>query len=154
MSKQRPKKLAINAAFFNDIKEDREELMFIERRMKYLLANSQLFYDSLAEFRDLTETFRDQLALHFALEEAYGYFEEALEVAPRLHQRSLHLRSQHAELYTAAQQLSDAAYRDPPLEPDRLAARARELLAMLDTHEADEMELIQGALNQDMGGGD
>lgn len=148
------RQLAINPAFFQDIKEDREELLFIEGRMKYLLGNSALFGENLKEFCELTELFRDQLALHFALEEAYGYFEEALEVAPRLHRKSKTLRAQHADLFERAQGLCEEAYRKPPLENEALAERARELVRSFDEHESAEMELIQSALNEDVGCGD
>ncbi len=148
------KKLAINPAFFQEIKEDREELLFIERRMKYLLGNQELFRESLSEFKELTEVFRDQLALHFVLEEAYGYFEEAIEVEPRLHQQADKLKRQHTELYNSAQQLCDAVYQEPSLEPDALRQRALDLVASLDEHEAAETSLIQSALYEDVGGGD
>lgn len=154
MSETSVKQLAINPAFFQDIKEDREELHFIEQRIKYLISAPELFAGSQPEFRELTEIFRDQLAFHFALEEAYGYFEEAIEVAPRLHKQALQLREQHSELYEMSQELADAAAREPPLETEALADRARTMMTRLDAHESAELSLIQGALNVDEGGGD
>jgi len=37
---------------------------------------------------DWLSELRDQLALHFALEEAYGYFDEPLHVAPQLAEKA------------------------------------------------------------------
>jgi hypothetical protein len=148
------KQLAINPAFFHDIKDDREELLFIEGRIKYLLGNAQLFSENRKEFCELTELLCDQLALHFALEEAYGYFDEAVEVAPRLHHKALQLRSEHADLFQAAQQLCEIAYRVPAVDDETLSEQGRELIWSLDRHESSEMDLIQSAMNDDMGGGD
>jgi hypothetical protein len=63
------------------------------------------------QLADLLGRVRDQLAMHFALEEAYGYFEEPLSVAPRLSSQADALRNQHGDLYLAICELVDQAQR-------------------------------------------
>ena len=148
------KKLSINPIFFQEVKEDREGLGLILSRMKELTGNAERLVDNQPEFVELLGNLRDQLAFHFALEEAYGYFEEALDVAPRLHRESQRLLSQHAELYDLAQKLADAADERPLLNVEALAKKVEDLVFKFENHEAAEVTLILSALQDDIGDGD
>jgi hypothetical protein len=102
---------------------------------------------------------RDKLALHFALEDAYGYFEDPLDVPAHLAQRALDLREEHAGLYVALSELAEEA--DDLLHERKLSGftttvprQFEEFCERFATHEAREVELIQNAFVEDIGAGD
>jgi hemerythrin-like domain-containing protein len=151
--------VTINAAFLQEIKEDNQEL-------KQLLAICGQLFSRRPGKRlepratvDLLSRLRDQLALHFALEEAYGYFEDALEVAPRLSQWADSLRNEHGELFLEICDLEEQAerwlYHESPSDGQRrLAARYRQFEARFRAHESKENDFILQSLNLDIGVGD
>ncbi|CAN0480488.1 unnamed protein product, partial [Hapterophycus canaliculatus] len=61
------------------------------------------------ELIQLFADLRDQLALHFGLEEAYGYFDLAIDSDAELSICANTLRSQHAGLFEEARHLAEAA---------------------------------------------
>jgi hypothetical protein len=150
--------LTVNAAFLQEIKEVNQELWSLldELRHRCLrpLAPGQCRHliDKLCQLRD-------QLALHFALEEAYGYFEDPVYVAPRLSRQAQQLRDEHKRLYLDFCQLVDRAERmfyDGQhaaltlwIGPEYLDFDGR-----LREHEAHENELILEAYDGDIGVGD
>jgi hypothetical protein len=99
------------------------------------------------------------LALHFALEEAYGYFEDPVFVAPRLSERAATLRKDHRRLYLQISDLVDQVerlvYRGRlPAAWFRVQGRFEQFYEQLQTHEARENELILQAYDEDIGVGD
>ena len=102
---------------------------------------------------------RDQLALHFSLEEAYGYFDDPIDVAPQLGRQAEHLRAQHKELYV---DLCDLVERGERLFYDEQHAALAlwigpqfvEFDQRLRRHEEAENELITQAYDDDIGVGD
>jgi hypothetical protein len=150
--------VTINAAFLAEIKEVNQELWRLLRDLRHRcqrpIAPSQCRHlvEQLCELRD-------QLALHFALEEAYGYFEEPVHVAPQLCRMADALRSEHKELYAELSQLVDQAER--MFYDDQHAAlalwigpRFLEFDARLRDHEERENDLILEAFDGDIGVGD
>jgi hypothetical protein len=102
---------------------------------------------------------RDQLALHFSLEEAYGYFDDPLDVAPQLGQQAERLRAEHKDLYLDLCDLVDRAER--MFYDEQHAALALwigpeflEFDQRLRNHEDRENELIVDAYDGDIGVGD
>jgi hypothetical protein len=154
MGVHEPRKLSINPAFFQEIREDRQELELLLKCLNGMLSDEAGLVDRQQELVCLLQDFRDQLAFHFALEEAYGYFEEALDVAPRLHREAQRLRAQHREFHAWSQQLVEKADAQPPRGIEVLVEAAKALLSALKRHEADEAALIMKALQDDLGGGD
>ena len=81
--------VTVNAAFLQEIKEVDQELWSLlgdlRHRCQRPIAPGQcrLLIDKLCQLRD-------QLALHFSLEEAYGYFDDPVEVAPQLSRQAEH----------------------------------------------------------------
>ena len=72
--------VSINPAFLQEIKDDHHELRQLMHHVSAMLSRPswmRLEYDRLVE---LLTKLRDQLAMHFSLEEAYGYFEDALNI--------------------------------------------------------------------------
>ena len=104
------KTITINAAFLQEIKEDNQDLRLHLNKTRQLLGGER----SSIQPRELVETLaelRDQFALHFVLEEAYGYFEDAVEGAPWLHRRAEALRAEHRELFLDLCRLEEASER-------------------------------------------
>ncbi|MGD9720370.1 MAG: hemerythrin domain-containing protein [Pirellulales bacterium] len=151
--------VSINPAFLREIKEDHHELRQLMHHTTAMLGRPEWMS---VEFDRLVELFgklRDQLAMHFSLEEAYGYFDDALGVAPRLSRRADVLRSQHYELYRDICRLAERAeqllYHETP-EPmlGRLGADFRQFVERFQEHEQHECDLIMEALNEELGAGD
>lgn len=149
--------VAINAAFLQEIKDDHHELRQLMHHTAAMLARPtwmRLEYDRLV---DLVTKLRDQLALHFSLEEAFGYFEDAIETAPRLSKRAEQLREQHGQLYAQFCRLVEQAevllYHETPHTRIALMAREyRHFAQTLQEHEAEESKLMLQAFHDDIGG--
>lgn len=155
MANSRNTKFTVNAAFFQEIKEDHAQLQGLLDRLRVLSANRPALDNHSREFTLLLGDLRDQLAFHFALEEAYGYFEDALERAPRFHEQAGKLRAQHSDIYMLSQQIAEQAAASPPnTDLGALADQFEAFDQALKAHESAELTLILDALNQDMGEGD
>jgi hypothetical protein len=151
--------VTINAAFLQEIKEVNEALweLLAEAREACLRVT-----EAKSDRRHLAGLFgrlRDQLAMHFALEEAFGYFEDPVSVAPHLSQRANDLRGQHGRLYVLIRDLAEHAEQslygeDHSDSPNRITALFRAFDSELKEHEACENELILEAFNEDIGVGD
>jgi hypothetical protein len=94
--------------------------------------------------------------MHFALEDAYGYFDGPAVVSPLLSERARRLRDQHVQLYEEIVGIAEAAEEawsrcpSPEEELDgpvrkRLVGRCRVFWIRLQRHEAAEGELISMA---------
>ncbi|HTN76706.1 MAG TPA: hemerythrin domain-containing protein [Pirellulaceae bacterium] len=151
--------LTVNAAFLQEIKEDSRELrQLLCQNVERLNRNRLPVADPLEMIESLAKL-RDQLALHFTLEEAYGYFEDAIDAAPQLSVQAEMLRNQHQTLFAdlshvvalAEQLRSEESPMDAHFEVARLFHRFR---ADLQQHESREQELILAAFNDDLGCGD
>lgn len=151
------RRLAVNAAFLKDIKDDNRELKLLLDRIKPLASHRQTATNHWIELIELVGKLRDQLALHFSLEEAYGYFEEAIVGAPQLSTTAEYLRSQHSKLFERIRDLADSALE---VSPERAEHVTRFLDAFqafresLEHHEEAELKLILDALDDDIGVGD
>src|SRR5690606_18222336 len=92
--------VTINAAFLREIKEDNQRLKELLAELRQVLGEPGM--PDLVSRHTLIEKLgdlRDQLATHFALEEAFGYFDEPLIAAPQLAERAEELRQEHAHLF-------------------------------------------------------
>jgi hypothetical protein len=151
--------LTINAAFLQEIKEDNRELRQLLDDCAALLSRPHQAGVELRRVSQLFGKLRDQLAMHFSLEEAYGYFDDAIDVAPRLSRQAESLRSQHPRLFVALCELVEEAeqllyHERPPLELDDLASGFAQFHRELQEHEAHEDALIVQVFNEEIGGGD
>jgi len=151
--------VTVNAAFLKEIKDVNQDLWQIVAELREVTSNPYWVRSRRYQFVGMLEDLRDHLALHFALEEAYGYFDEPLEVDPRLSSRAKELRSQHRELYLLSCDLIDHAMELH--DGDNLRGLARRLVAefadfdaQLNRHEQGENELIQQEWDDDIGVGD
>lgn len=156
-SKTTTRRLTVNAAFLKDIKDDNRELKTLLDRIYPLSEHCQTATNHWVELIELVGLLRDQLALHFTLEEAYGYFEEAVVSAPQLSATAELLRSQHAKLFATIRDLADSALEISPEHSEhvsRFLNRLDRFRQSLETHEEAELKLILEALDDDIGVGD
>jgi len=155
--------ITINAAFLQEIKEDSQGLHRLLHDALHLvspqLVSLQHAHVSRRALVDLLGELRDQLGLHFALEEAYGYFEDALSADPQLSRRADALRGQHRELFLEVCGLEEKA--EQLLYHEACASRLREISAGYHAfyerfvdHESRENDLILQAFADDMAADD
>lgn len=150
--------VTVNAAFLQEIKEVNQELW---QRLDELRHRCQRPI-APANCRHLVERLsqlRDQLALHFALEEAYGYFDDPVEVAPHLCHAAETLRNEHRQLYMELTRIVERSER--LLHSEQLTTLALwlgpeflEFDGAIRDHESRENELIFDAYDTDIGAGD
>lgn len=148
--------LTVNAAFMQEIKEVNQELWGTLREA-LVACNPKATHPG--QIVTTLEELRDQVALHFALEEAYGYFEGPSYVAPRLCEQADRLRSEHRTLYGALSDLVEDA--DDWHHKRELLHHVAEVCDRLQTfhtdlrhHESRESELVLAAYDDDIGVGD
>lgn len=151
--------VTINAAFLQEIKEVNADLW---RRLDQLDALCREQNGTASANHDLSDRFselRDQLALHFALEEAYGYFDDPLHASPRICERAERLREEHRGLFEKIRVLAE--FVEDLNCHGRLASHARQVSLrfaafheQLMAHEDHENDLILEAYEEDLGGGD
>lgn len=150
--------VTINAAFLQEIKEVHQELWALLAELRHR-CQRPIAPGACRLLLDRLGLLRDQLALHFSLEEAYGYFQDPVDVAPRLCQQAEQLRNEHRGLYLDFCDLIERAermfYDEQPaalalwIGPEFLAFDER-----LRRHEERENELITEAYQADLGVGD
>lgn len=150
--------VTVNAAFLQEIKEVNEELWQLLDNVRELCSSAVAVREHSAQLVDMLVELRDQLALHFALEEAYGYFEDPVLVIPTVAQQAAGLRAEHRKLYFRANLLADEAEKllfDGNLAEliTRTPAQFWEFDHQLQLHESYENELIMRQFD-DVGVGD
>ncbi len=151
------RRLTVNAAFLKDIKDDNRDLKHLLDKIFPLAEYPQTAINHWAELINLFADLRDQLALHFSLEEAYGYFDDAVVTAPQLSTTAERLRGQHPKLFEKIRGLADKASEiriDASEQVARFLAEFNHFRAEFEQHEEDELKLILDALEDDIGVGD
>jgi hypothetical protein len=151
--------VTVNAAFLQEIKEVHDELWQLLGCLHKLVSEPMTERGTRQRLLDQLEQLRDQLALQFALEEAYGYFDDPAYVAPRLCQQAMELRAEHRHLYSEVSQVVDLAqrlHRRGPISTfqAKVAAAYAQFEARFHRHEEKENELIQEEYGDDIGCGD
>jgi len=149
--------VTVNPAFFQEIKEVNEELWKLLRNLRMRL-NGSLTGEQLEGMIPSLAELREQLGLHFALEESYGYFEDPVEVAPQLAEKATALRDEHRVIFAELSELVEQAERMfNDGQHDMLIVWIGPRFVKFDTHlkshESRENELIMDAYD-DIGVGD
>jgi hypothetical protein len=151
------RRLTVNAAFLKDIKDDNRDLKELLDKIFPLAEHPQTAINHWQELVNLFADLRDQLALHFSLEEAYGYFDDAVMIAPRLSTTAECLRGQHSKLFEKIRGLADGASEvriDSSEQVTRFLDEFNRFRVAFEKHEEDELKLILDALEDDIGVGD
>lgn len=153
------KTVTVNAAFLQEIKEVNQDLWRLLADVRRMCESPATIDSAPRRFFGLVEELRDHLALHFALEEAYGYFEDPIEVAPRLCREANELRAEHHELYLMIVSFSEAA--ESLTQPERVIGTVLSAVKQfqafddrLRRHESRENDLIMQEYGDDIGVGD
>ena len=151
--------VTVNAAFLQEIKEVNADLWRLLSDVRHLCSDPHQVRSHRRRLVLMLGSLRDQLALHFALEQAYGYFDDPVFVAPRLSQQAESLRDEHQKLYAQVCDLADEV--EKQYHAGRLATVASEVVEQFKTfdqlfrrHEDEENELILNAYEDDIGVGD
>lgn len=151
--------VTINPAFLMEIKEDHRELWQLLADLDALGRRWETAGVSPKRVADLLSQLQDRLAMHFTLEEAYGYFDDALAVAPQLSRRAETLRGEHAGLFLQLSRIVDEAERlvhhEVPIAA--LGHVIEDFSAFhraLKDHESRENALVSEAFDLDVGVGD
>lgn len=150
--------LTLNVAFLNEIKQDNGRPDQVVNELKKLLS-SKVPIEAALLFSTLCRL-RDELEVHFALEEFYGYFQSARLTHPHISVRAEDLKSQHETIYLDLCELVELAesvlYRESPMSKTWSAIRAgfHSFVQILDQHEREEAELMMRLCNDDIGNGD
>ena len=149
--------LAVNAAFLKDIKDDNQDLKKLLDQITPITRHQQTAANHWPELITLMSDLRDQLALHFSLEEAYGYFDDAIVSAPELSVTAEVLRSEHPSLFANIRDLADQVSEICSDRPDQVNDFITRLYAFrrdFEIHEESELKLILDSLDDDLGVGD
>src|SRR5262245_66597264 len=101
--------VTLNAAFFQEIKEDNQRLQELHRELREIFHADRPLGVSRFTIIDLLAELRDHLATHFALEEAFGYFDYPVDAAPHLSEEAETLRGQHSDLFVEVCHGADTA---------------------------------------------
>jgi hypothetical protein len=140
--------VTVNAAFLQEIKEVHEELWQLFRDVRQTLSEPLHVPSRRRNLIGQLERLRDQLALQFALEEAYGYFEDPAYVAPRQCEQAGELRAEHRKLYAQLCELVEDAQQwhhdgQWSLFRSRVVAEFAAFDNRFQLHESREHQLIQ-----------
>lgn len=151
--------VTVNAAFLEEVKEVNLELWQLLRATRECL--NEASQRPLNPHRLLGQLVRlqDNVAMHFALEEFFGYFDDPLSVEPRLCEAALFLRDEHESLYLQLSELIELV--EEHVHSRTLCRILRSVRhrfnAFMDqftAHEARERQLILQVYEDDIGVGD
>ena len=149
--------LTVNTAFLKDIKDNGRDLKLLFDEIQPLANHTQTAINHWPELITLFASLRDQLAFHFSLEEAYGYFDDALDAAPQLSVNAEYLRGQHSNLYQRICELAEKTL-EIPIDQIELVTnfinQFNEFNREFAVHEEAELKLILQAMDDDIGVGD
>ena len=151
--------LSVNAAFLQEIKQDNVELRDLLCELSERLLRRRPRVADAREMVEMLSRLRDQLAIHFSLEEAFGYFENATSIAPRLSERAESLRSEHdlffQDICSICEHAEQLLYQEAsPRTVRQVATQYADFHEAFQQHEAREVELIMEAFDDDIGVGD
>jgi hypothetical protein len=142
---------------YRDLKRDNALLHGIIESLQPLVSDRRITVNHWPEVKEKLGELRDQLAIHFSLEESDGYLNLRSGVKAEFICTVEYLRSQHVELFEEIRKIADAAY-DTPVEQlprvDAVIKRYQRFLTSLSLHEEAEWTLVQQLADDDLGVGD
>ena len=147
----------INVAFLREIKEDNVHFQELLEAIRMSLdVGRNVRIRVLAE---LLGRLRDELETHFALEEFFGYFNDAGAKNNQVGHSAKKLCDEHRELFLQLNELVEESERllykeTPSRNKDEIVQGFLDFYDQLKRHEQDEMELMMRLWNEDIGVGD
>ena len=160
--------VTINVAFLQEIKSDfgfRDLLNDVYHQLKPDMPTAVFDDESGGRVSprvaaEMLGELRDGLETYFALEEFYGYFQQAAVQNPCVSQKASDLQSEHETLFLKLNQIVELAqqivYREagPETTLDDVAEELESFCIQLAHHEQAEMDLMMRLCNEDLGVGD
>jgi len=153
--------LTLNVAFLQEIKQDNVEFRELLARVRFHFQNVEPSQKNRpVETARLLSELRDELETYFALEEFYGYFQNAEVNNPSVCHQADQLRTEHELLFLELNQLVDSTEQivyhecSSELTFDDIVDQFESFLAHLQRHEHKEMELVMRLFNEEIGVGD
>ncbi len=160
--------VTINVAFLQEIKSDfgfRDLLNKVFRKLKtgsgdgtgHDASGGRVSPRVAAE---MLEELRDGLETYFALEEFYGYFQQAAVLNPCVNQQAFRLQSEHEALFVKLNQIVEMTLQivyhesGPETTLEQVAEELESFCIELSRHEQAEMDLMMRLCNEDFGVGD
>jgi hypothetical protein len=150
-------RLTVNAAFLKEIKEDNRQLKTLWNRLIPMMSHPETAKNHWPELIVDFEDLRDQLAIHFSLEEAYGYFDEAVDIAPHLSLVAETLKGQHLDLFAQIRDIADQILESSVEQTEhirKLIRKFNQFKVAFENHEEAELKLILQSFDDDLGVGD
>lgn len=150
-------RLAVNAAFLQEIKDDNRHLKALWDQLVPMLSHPETAQNHWPELIFGLAELRDQLAIHFSLEEAYGYFDDAVDIAPHLSLKAEALKTQHSALFSQIRDLADQITELNADSIEHVQKGIRKFEAFrksFESHEESELKLILQTFDDDLGVGD
>jgi len=156
--------VTINVAFLQEIKSDsgfRDQLTAVFQQLKTgvtLNQGQEKLVPRVAA--ELLGELRDGLETYFALEEFYGYFQQASVQNPCVGQAASGLQAQHESLFLELNQIVETTQQivynesGPEITLDHVAAQLDAFCTEFNDHEQAEMDLMMRLCNEDFGVGD
>jgi len=143
-----------DTALYSAIMEEHEALKEDIARLRSAASGPQGMPDERwrADMLGQLAKLRECLRKHFELEDVGGYLEPVMEKRPGLGRSVCRLHNQHDEILIELGNVNDACRKEAPTA--EIVTRALRVLDLLRKHEAEESDLIQGALGDDLGVGD
>jgi hypothetical protein len=160
--------ITINVAFLQEIKSDfgfRDLLNDVYHQLKPV-PRREVFEDESGDqvpprvAAEMLGELRDGLETYFALEEFYGYFQQAEVLNPCVSQKAFGLQSEHETLFLKLNQIVETAQQivyheaGPETTFDQVAEELESFCIELAQHEQAEMDLMMRLCNEDIGVGD
>lgn len=142
--------LGVNAAFLQEIKDSNPDLTHIVHEVRTTCQSEMPAAAVAKRLVRLLDDLRDCLAFQFALEESYGYIENAKSVSETLSDLAKRARDEHCTLYleisSLCEQAEELQYRGFAAEHvEELIRETEGFDAALIQHERLEAELVARA---------
>ena len=150
--------VTINVAFLQEIKQDNVKLTAILKDTVELLSSEEKVEPKAAV--DQLVALQDVLETHFALEEFYGYFQNALVTNPAISPRAEVIRDEHQVLFLQLNQIVDLSEQilyhecSPETTIHQVVAEFEKFHQALEKHEESENDLMMRLCNEELGVGD
>lgn len=148
--------LTINAAFLQEIKDDNVDMSDLLDATFDAFSIQESSKVQAKSLFDIMSQIRDYLAMHFALEDEFGYFDEAVDVPHQLSLQADVLKGQHEQFYAEICQIVEAAESTLHCNPQSAAMKQKIMDAYksfytrFQDHEEAERELVLESLQLDL----
>ncbi len=147
--------VTINVAFLQEIKQENIQFRQLIQTVANELRETKLAPNNVME---LFYRVREELETYFALEEFYGYFDNAEITNPAVSTCARKLKDDHEVLFLSFNEIVELieqiVYRETDAKMDSVLDLFSRFRIRLDRHEQAEMELMMRLCNEDIGVGD